>query len=416
MKKLYNHQIEIIQKDPKKCGLFLGTGSAKTRIALELAQGKILVIVPKTQKEDNLWERENIKWDINKDLTIISKEKFRTIANTLPKFDTVICEEAHTCLGVTPNICWKNRQPVPKTSQLFNVLKNYIQKTKPNRLYLLTATIIKNPMTVWGAGIILGYNWNFYKWRDTFYFKLPMAGREVFAVKNNTENKNKLSTIVNKIGFTGKIEDYVDMPEQIFKVIYVNLKKKQLKKIKELPFEYPDPLVLQGKIHCVENGCLIGDEYSPTELFDNEKIEKILELSFEFPRMVVFAKYRSQIAQIASTLIKEGKKVITLTGDTKERGVAILEANNSEECIFIVQSQLSMGYELPNYPVMIFASLDWSLVNYIQAIGRISRINNPKRNLYIHLVVKGKTIDGRVYQTVVINKMDFHLQMYEKRK
>ena len=61
---LYKHQQIIIDEDKKKCGIFLGTGSGKTRIALLLAQGKILIVAPKTQILDSNWEREN-KQDIN---------------------------------------------------------------------------------------------------------------------------------------------------------------------------------------------------------------------------------------------------------------------------------------------------------------------------------------------------------------
>jgi hypothetical protein len=86
---LFDHQKRIIDDDPKKTGLFLGTGSAKTRTALELARGKTLVICPKTQKEDQNWERENEKWGCGVDLTVISKETFRRDEHILGRFDTV---------------------------------------------------------------------------------------------------------------------------------------------------------------------------------------------------------------------------------------------------------------------------------------------------------------------------------------
>ena len=55
---LYEHQRKIIAEDKKKCGLFLSTGSAKTRIALLLACGETLVICPKTLAENKTWENE----------------------------------------------------------------------------------------------------------------------------------------------------------------------------------------------------------------------------------------------------------------------------------------------------------------------------------------------------------------------
>ena len=46
---LYEHQLKIITDNRKKTGIFLGTGSGKTLIALSLARGKTLIIAPKTQ-------------------------------------------------------------------------------------------------------------------------------------------------------------------------------------------------------------------------------------------------------------------------------------------------------------------------------------------------------------------------------
>lgn len=410
--KLFKHQEKIINEDPLICGLWLGTGSGKTLIALKLSYGKTLVIAPKTQREDKNWERELEKNNIKLDLTVISKEEFRKVHSTLPRFDTVIGEEAHTLLGVTPNIRWKNKQAIPKTSQLFEALHSFVKRTEPQRIYLCTATIIKNPMTVWGASKILGYNFNFYEWRSAFYVKLNIPGREIWVPKKDEETKERLAKVVRKIGYTGRLEDYFDVPDQTFKSVYIELNKEQKERINGIDLEYPDPLVLVGKKHQIENGILSGDEYSDPEIYDCDKIEKLVEYSIEFPRMIVFAKYRLQIEQIALRMKKEGKKVFILTGDTKERGKLILEAKNTKEYVFIAQAQISAGWELPECPVMIFASMTYSYVDYAQGIGRILRVNNLKKNLYIHLITKGG-VDEAVYKCIM-NKQDFDERIYGK--
>lgn len=422
--KLYDHQKKIIEEDKPHAGLFMGTGSGKTRTALLLAVGRTLVIAPKTQFEDKNWEREIDKIP-DKDLRItefyvISKETFRKIASAwLKTFDTIIVDEAHTCLGVTPNVRWIKRKPIPRTSQLFEELGMYIMRTKPQRVYLCTATIIRNPMTVWGAGKLLGQKWDWYKFRDAYYIKLPMPGREVFVAKSDNETKDRLAKVVRKIGYTGQLSDYFDVPEQTHKTIFIELNKVQKNRIKSLPLEFSDPLVLLTKTHQVENGVLAGDEFNKSEKFESAKIEKILDLSIEFPRMVIFAKYIAQIEQIASALREEGKKVLTLMGATKERGKVILEANNSSGCIFIAQAQISSGWQLGktiehpeyyDYNCMIFASMDYSVVNRIQGEGRILRSDNLKKNLYIDLVTKGG-IDEAVYKSIN-NKKDFNERIY----
>lgn len=414
---LYAHQQKIIDEDPKKTGLFLGTGSGKTRTALMLAKGHTLVIAPKTQIEDGNWKRE-LK-EMGKSgvfLRTISKETFRRDYLELGEYDTVIVDETHTCLGVTPNTRQRKKVTIPMASQIFEALDEYLERTKPDRLYLCTATIMKSPMTVWAAGKLLKnpvmrYDMEgFYAFRHQFYTKLPMPGREVYVPKKDSASKDKLAAIVRSLGYVGRLEDFFDVPDQTFKTVCVELTEKQKARIKEARIEFAEPIVRVGKIHQIEQGVLSGDEYSAPELFDNAKCAKISEYALQFPRMLIFARYTAQIYQLEHSLKNQGYKVLTLQGSTEDRGAVIAEANDLKECIVIAQCQISAGWELPEYPVMIFASTDYSWVNYDQSLGRIQRANNIKKNLYIHLVVKGG-VDEAVYNSIM-NKQDFNERIY----
>ena len=145
---LYKHQKSILKDDPKKCLIAWGTGSGKTATALMLAEGNTLVIAPKTTRDDKTWQNNLKKLGKDVKLTVISKEEIRRDYMSLPAFDTLIIDEAHTIAGVTPNVKYKNRKPYPKTSQLFEACHSYIKMNKPKRLYLLTATPIRSPMSV----------------------------------------------------------------------------------------------------------------------------------------------------------------------------------------------------------------------------------------------------------------------------
>lgn len=412
---LYAHQKAILADDPVKTGLWLGTGSGKTRTALLLARGKTLVICPKTQYEDKNWQREAISLGINIPIEVISKEKFRSTWKEIPRYDTVIVDEAHTCLGVTPGTRTKNGEVIPRTSQLFEALDAYMRRTKPERLYLCTATIMKSPMTVWGAAKILGKlnNESFLRFRAKFYTRLPMPGRDVYAPRSDNASKEALAKFVKKLGYVGRLEDFFDVPEQTFKKHYIELTEPQKKRLKDISLEYPDPIVQIGKKHQIENGVLSSGSFLEDEVFPSNKIDALLDYAIEFPRMVVFAKYTAQIRQIQEALTKAGKKVLTMTGETKDRGALIKEANESKECVFLCQAQISAGWELPEYPVMIFASRTYSFVDYDQALGRIQRANNIKKNLYITLVVRGG-IDEAVDKSLA-NKCDFNEKLYANK-
>lgn len=409
---LFAHQQQIVTDDPKKCGIWWGTGSGKTRVALMLARGKTLVICPKTQKEDRNWEREAEKMELQLDLTVISKETFRRDWELLERFDTVIVDEAETCLGVTPNTRQRKKMIIPKASQLFEALEAFLARTEPSRLYLCTATITRSPMTVWAAARLLGYDWNFYQWREAFYQRLPMPGREVYTQKQTEECKDRLAKAVQGIGYVGRLEIWTDVPDQTFKNDYVNLREGQKKRLKELKLEFPDPIVCLGKRLQVENGVLTGDEYTSAERLPNEKLDRILHYAEEFPRLIIWAKYTGQIQYYYEELAKKKYNVHLLTGTTKNRDTLFKTLKGSEKAILIAQCQISAGWELPEFPTMIFASMSYSVSDRIQAEGRIQRVNNIKKNLYITLIAKDG-VDEQVFKCIE-NKKDFSERVYLK--
>ena len=431
--KLRAHQQQIVDDDPKRCGIFLGTGSGKTRIALLLARGKTLVIAPKTQVEDGNWEREHASVgeryialeDIKKDeygyvapaissLTVISKETFRRDHETLPAFDTVIFDESHTICGLTPNTRQRKKVQIPRASQLYEAASQFLQRTQPSRVYLCTATPTRNPMAVLAASWLLGDStWGFYTFRSEFYIRLNMPGREVYAPKKDNESKEKLGALVRSIGYTGRLSDWMDVPEQTHTVKHIPLTGEQQKVLKNLSFDFPEPIVLLGKKHQAEQGVLAGDEFNAPQHFATGKIEAILDLLEEFPKVLIFAKYTAQISLIEEALRKAGIPTFVLQGATKDRGQLMKDAEASERCAVIAQAQISAGYELPSFRCTIFASESWSVVDHIQALGRTLRMNHLEKNLYVYLV--SGEVDTAVREAIE-DKQDFSERIYLKAK
>ena len=407
---LYQHQKAIVDADPKKTLLALSTGSGKTITALHLAEGNTLVICPKTVRDDRVWQKNLEKIEKEVRLTVISKEDFRLGKFVKQHFDTIILDEVHQIAGATPSIRYKNRQPIPKCSQTFDILIEYLTKFPPTRLYVLTATPTRSPMCVWGIAKILGRDWNFYEFRDTFYFSVKKGYREFFIVKSDEVSKTRLGKAVQNLGYTGRLQDFFDVPSQVYKDMFVEMTKEQKDKIKDIETEFPDPLVLTGKRHQCENGVLTGDEFSMSEFIKDNKIDVIKDLALEFPKMVIFAKYTMQIAKIEKELQDSGYYVLTLQGHTKDRQEVLKMAEQSDKCILIIQSQISAGFELPSFPVMVFASMSYSVVDRIQGEGRILRANALKKNLYITLITKGG-VDHAVHKSIN-NKVDFSEQIY----
>lgn len=416
MKTLYKHQLDIIAEDEEKVGLFLGCGTGKTLTALHLAEGKVLVVAPKTTVQDTTWEKNlYLANDFNQirplSITTISKETFRRDHRKLPKFDTVIFDEAHTIAGLNPDTRQRNRQEIPRASQLFEAVQEYLERTNPKRVYTVTATPTRSPMCVLALAWILGREWDFYDFRSAFYVPIKMGYRKIWMPRKDNESKERLGRAVQKLGYTGRMSDYFDVPDQTFVVKQIPLTTSQEKMLKELPLEYPDPLVLTGKKHQVEQGVLAGTHFCDSQVFDTGKLEAISDLCDEYPKVLIFAKYTEQIHLIEKYLKKRKLSVHLLTGQTKDKGAIIKQAEESESCVVIAQASISAGYELPSFRCTIYASQSYSYVDKEQSEWRTLRSNNLAKNLYVYLI--SGQVDNAVYKTLQ-NKEDFHEAIFAK--
>ena len=409
---LFKHQKDIIDADPKRCGLFLSTGSGKGLIAIMLAQGRTLVICPKTLRDDKTWEKQLAKSGRELDMTVISKEEARRDLHMYPHYDTLIIDEAHTCAGLNPQLIRKQGKSIPKKSQIFEAVHNYIKVQKPERLYLLTATPIRTPMAVLAHAWLLGKDWDFLKFRETFYFRLPMHGREIWSPKVTTVLKERLGKAVQGLGFMGRLEDFIDVPEQTFVERHIPLTPSQIQRIKQIRLDYPDPIVRVGKQHQVEGGTLKGDRFNESEVFDTGKLEALEDLHAEYPKLLVFCKYTEQIELIANHFRKLKVTVLCLTGSTKNRLDLITQAESLSNCIVVAQTSISAGYELPSYRCTVYYNESYSTVDAQQSLGRTLRINNPQKNLYVYLL--SGDIDKGVRKALSI-KEDFNEKIYADR-
>lgn len=420
---LYDHQRQIISQDPKQYLVAFGTGGGKTRICLELAGGRILIIAPKQQRVDETWERNARLFGINKDITIVSKEEFRRDFRLLGQYDTVIVDECHYMLGMLPDTKQVKLKQVPKTSQMFDALVWYIKEHKPERLYLASATPASRPMNVFAISKVFGRNWDFYKFRDRFYIQRKMGFRNIFIPKTDKNSKELLAKLIKSFGCTGDLNSFFDVPEQTHKTIYVELTKGQKDAIKKIRTEEADPMVSRARQRTIENGILYGLQSikvsdredrleKSTSYFDDSKLEHLLNLAAEFPKLLIFCAFTGQIELYKREIEKEGFRVSTLTGSTKDRATVIQEAEASDRRVVIAQASISSGYELPSFPCVVFASKSYKYVDYEQAKGRVLRANHLKKNLYVHLVVKGG-VDEDCHKAI-ISGQDFHEKVMEQ--
>jgi len=413
MIELYNHQKEIVENAHKDYGfwhgLWLGCGSGKTRIALTLAEGDILIICEKQQRDEEIWQKEMEEMGIEKQITVISKEDFRLDKFEYRKYDTVILDEATWAMGVRPTERQKNYVKFPDTSNTFLKLQKFLKDIKPKRFYPVTATITKTPMTVFAAGVLLGkvsFS-DYHLFRDIYYFPLLMkTWNPIYTVKKGTEDR--LAKFVNSLGYTGKLSDWKDVPPQTYITKKVDLTAEQKRYLKEDLMQYESNSAKNAKRHQIENGVLLGNEFEKDIFIKDNKIEAIKDYVIQFDKIIIVAKWTAQIEKIRKELSTLYPHVYVLNGKTKNRKELNEKLQKMDKYILIVQAGVAKGWNLKKCGAIVFASNDYKWEDYNQMQGRVQRADNIKKNVYINIVSDyDKSMDQRVFKRLELGE-DFN--------
>jgi superfamily II DNA or RNA helicase len=252
----------------------------------------------------------------------------------------------------------------------------------------------------------LGYPINYWGFKTKFFYEIRMGHRMIPKIKKGAEVE--LAQIIKRIGSTVRLEDCADVPEQQYITEYFNLNTLQKRAIKGL--QEPVQITRWTKIHQIMGGTLKGDEYNEDQFFGSDKLERLKELITENPKSIVVCRYKNEIEYLKNEL-RESIPIHIITGDVKNRDEIIQDCRRRDRYCLLVIAQCSEGWELPECPLMIFYSYDFSLKNYVQMCGRILRINALKKNVYLSLVVRD-SIDEDVYKCLQ-NKMDFQIEIYK---
>lgn len=429
----YKHQRELINLNPKKYLLAHETGTGKTFCLIGLIQKNnklnepVLIICIKSdfQKWVNIVKEFGINADIftkenfRKAITghyfkkafdngeLVEIKKIRPAPEKLRKYDFVIVDEAHFFAGIT--------------SMMQKCLLAYLKLYDPQFVWLATATPYPgNPWNLYCLGRLLGHNWD-YKRFSRHFFSLIRMGARMIPVKKKTINgrpiEKEIAAYINFLGKAVKLEECVDMPEKILIEEYFELTAEQKKAYKEVR----EDLVLTrnlkwhqicgGAVHSVDK--LTGKDENL--FFKSNKLNRIVELCEEHPKIFIVCKYQNEVDYLAKTLNAKikGLNILKFTGKTSQnRPETAKSTDNLSECIIIANAACSAAYETKTIPLMVFYSYDFSLVNYIQMIGRIRRIDHPAPKTYLSLIVKD-TIDSEVFDCIQ-NKKDFDAAIYHK--
>ena len=389
---LYPHQQNFLDRNIHRHLLAFGTGLGKTLTAIEyIKKHKIrttLVICPKTIKEQ--WEAElhkHLSIQPNLKSLVVTKEQFRDKFDHSVPADLVIVDEAHFFFGLK--------------SRMHKTLKNYFQRHDTKHRLLLTATPVLSAgsMNVYATSLLLGKEVNYIEWRKTFQYRRSIGrGRFAWFDREDERTVKKLYAYLGKIGTFVSSDEVYKVPPQTTKQHLIKPPQALRNALQcELDGE-TEPIVIWTKTHRLEQ---------------RFKRDYVRDLASKYKRVMIVTRYVDELQEY-SHLFNERPNVAVLSGKTKDRYNLIKSIQDKENYVFIVNSAISEGYELPHTEAIIYASLDFSIKNKIQMDGRALRMNKPSPT-DIHIVVITGGSDQDVYKSIE-KKEDFNLNMFIHNK
>ena len=376
----YTHQIKFWNKNPDKYFLGWHPRTGKTLAALRWTNTPTLIICPKFLVAQ--WEEECRKEGIK--AFVIGRERFRIDHKTLPKYDTIIGDEAHTLAGYG--------------SQVSKALLWYITKHNIGRVLLLSGTpYTSSPWCVFLYGQFLGH-WGkdkYIRFRNAFFYEQYFGRRSVWLPKKDDKTKEKLITLLKSLGETLSIDEVFDLPNTMTIPVYFDETKEQAK-AKALN-EDVHPLARFSALHQIEASYGQKDDW----------IEDICQKN---PKVIIVCRYTDQIARLNATLKKYNP--IVLEGATKDKKRVIERAEQAKHCVLIVNGAIAEGWGVPSFPVMVFASMDFSYIKFFQMTQRNKGPKQLQKTVDYVLLTKGG-VDEDVFECLK-NKKDFSVKLYEK--
>ncbi len=382
VKPLYKHQERFLKSSPDKALLRWEMQTGKTRAACEWLKlrpkRKALIITPKAIVEK--WKRELTEWKAK--ATVISMSQIHK--HNLTIYDALILDEAQHFASPLFTAGRSKR-----TEDIYN----YVKKKPDAHILLLTATPIRS--TAWNAqtlGTFIGHYWHWREFRALFFFFTDMFGRWHWEPKSDW--RIRIRPYMDKISDTVLLSECADIPKQSEQIVEIPWTQADEKAISQ---EYMEPSKEWHYRHRMEQ--------------KRKKYEAMMEIMEGYRKAIVVCNYTEQIDDYV-TWIGNDRQVFVLDGRTKDQDATIEAAKKADDCIFIVQASMGAGFSASEFSVVIFASMSFRFVDYVQMTGRVKVITNLHENTFYFLI--GGKNDRAVY-TQVMKGLDFHAPHYMLR-
>lgn len=253
---------------------------------------------------------------------------------------------------------------------------------------------------------------NFYAFRNRYCQMGGYGGHEVVGYQHMDELTRKEHSIALRVTKA----ECLDLPGQTFVRRYVQLEPAarrlyaQIARASCAELENGEhvtaSIVLTKLLRLMQltGGFVQADGGDRPRLAGSAKLDALADILEDYvqeagQKLVVFARFRPEIAAICQLLEQRGIRYGRIDGEVPmdQRG-AIVETFQQDPGVkvFVAQIQTAgLGITLHAASAAVFYSLDFNYANYAQALARIHRIGQARPVTYIHLLAE-HTVDDQV--------------------
>lgn len=360
---LLPHQKRVVEQNKPKILCDHEPRCGKTLIACHWVDnpaqaGNTYIICKKSNKKSWI--------DMGTQATVLTKEEFKKAV--IKKPTAIVVDEVH---NFGASLFVKGRSELATT--LYTLLKD-----NPNCHFMgLSGTMVRN--SPWSLHTLLCYvgiylDWK--KWRDAFFsleYK-PYMTRPAYFPKDNW--REGVYKVRKKYCDQVSLRDVVDTLPPIHSHVI---------KVKGEKYKTPqDEVVTWSHEHRHEQ---------------KGKYKYILEL--EYKKIIIVAYYTEQILELEKQL-QDFKPVFILNGQTKNQEDIIRQAQEAEECYFIVQSGCGEGWDGYMFGCMVFCSMSHAFTQNFQMHERQRNIKNLRDIEILYLI--GGRWDKKIYDSFLLGQ------------
>lgn len=315
------------------------------------------------------WEAELKKWQTKG--TVVTKEQFKKLP--IKRWSAVVVDEADEFASP---LFTKQRSGLSKA--LYELVKAYPDMP----VLLLTATPVRsNPWNLHTLLCFIGVYIDWKAWRAEFFSLERRPYLRFPAWMPKPDWRERMRPIIEKYGDVVLMRDCVDvLPPEVHRT----------EKVKP-----PEPF--PGATALTPSGC-----FAEEHLHEQKgKAKEIIAVGKEYRKIIVVAYYVEQVEALERELSKD-RPTFAMHGGTPDQEGVIKRAEEADECFFVVQASLGVGFDGDKFSCVVFASMSYKVRDFVQMKYRVRRIHNLHPVEYVYLI--GGRCDKRVYNTIQLGR------------